>query len=171
MKINTKEFTIGVIIVAVLIVGGAVYIRDNGEISNQVTGDFNIVDQATQGLTNEGLQIETTTEGTGVAAIVGDTVLVHYTGKLDDGTVFDSSVENGRSPIEFTLGQNKVIKGWEQGIVGMKVGEKRHLVIPPALAYGAAGLGSVPPNATLNFDVELVEVVAPSDAAATPPSK
>ncbi|MDR3037539.1 MAG: FKBP-type peptidyl-prolyl cis-trans isomerase [Coriobacteriales bacterium] len=99
-----------------------------------------------------------TFEGTGLAAATGDKVQVHYTGYLADGTVFDSSYESG-TPIEVTLGAGGVIQGWEQGIPGMKVGGKRTLTIPPSLAYGSAGNGSViPPNATLTFEVELVSV-------------
>jgi FK506-binding protein 2 len=92
-------------------------------------------------------------------AKVGDTVLVHYTGKLQDGTVFDSSVSRG-VPFSFTLGENRVIAGWEQGILGMAEGEKKTLTIPPELGYGAMGVpGAIPPNATLIFDVELVDIV------------
>jgi len=86
----------------------------------------------------------------------GDMVWVNYTGKLQNGTVFDSSEKAGR-PIDFQLDRNMVIKGWDEGIQGMQVGEKRQLIIPPALAYGERGAGDViPPNATLTFDVELV---------------
>lgn len=92
-------------------------------------------------------------------AKVGDTVLVHYTGKLQDGTVFDSSVSRG-VPFSFTLGENRVIAGWEQGILGMTEGEKKTLTIPPELGYGAMGVpGVIPANATLIFDVELVDIV------------
>lgn len=91
-------------------------------------------------------------------AQIGDTVDVDYTGKLADGTVFDSSIPRGK-PFSFTLGQGQVIAGWEQGILGMTVGEKKTLVIPPELAYGAGGVpGAIPPNATLTFDVELVAI-------------
>jgi len=86
----------------------------------------------------------------------GDTVWVLYTGKLQDGTVFDASEKHGGEPIEFMLGKGMVIKGWDEGLQGMQVGEKRTLVIPPAIAYGAEGRGPIPPNATLTFDVELV---------------
>ena len=94
----------------------------------------------------------------GVGAEDGDTVNVLYTGKLQDGTVFDASEKHGNEPIEFMLGKGMVIKGWDEGIKGMQVGEKRVLVIPPAIAYGAQGAGGgvIPPNATLTFDVELV---------------
>ncbi|XP_013405821.1 FK506-binding protein 2 [Lingula anatina] len=87
----------------------------------------------------------------------GDHVEVHYTGKLDDGSVFDSSRTEGRSPLPFTLGAGKVIPGWEQGILGMCVGEKRKLIIPSHLAYGKKGHPPViPGGATLHFDTELV---------------
>jgi FKBP-type peptidyl-prolyl cis-trans isomerase len=85
----------------------------------------------------------------------GDIVRVHYTGTLTNGTKFDSSV--GKEPIEFTLGAGQIIKGWEEGIAGMQVGEKRHLSVPPELGYGEKGRGErIPPNATLEFDVELL---------------
>lgn len=88
-----------------------------------------------------------------------DQVSVHYTGKLVDGTVFDSSVERGE-PISFTLGEGQVIKGWDQGILGMCIGEKRTLKIPPSLGYGAQGAGGkIPGGATLIFDTELVDIV------------
>lgn len=88
----------------------------------------------------------------------GDTVGVHYTGKLEDGTVFDSSVQRG-TPIEFPLGVGRVIPGWDQGILGMCIGEKRKLTIPPHLGYGSAGAGNViPPDATLIFTTELVSI-------------
>jgi len=94
--------------------------------------------------------------GTGNEATIGSVVKVHYTGKLQDGTVFDTSL--GQDPIEFTLGVGQVIQGWEQGIPGMKVGGKRLLIIPAALGYGANGYGPIPPNAPLIFEVELVAV-------------
>lgn len=83
--------------------------------------------------------------------------MVHYTGKLDDGYVFDSSHRRNK-PFEVTIGVGKVIKGWERGIVGMREGGMRHLVIPPALAYGDSNTGKIPPRSTLGFDVELLEV-------------
>ncbi len=105
------------------------------------------------------LEITDTAEGTGLAASNGDTVSVHYTGCLLDGTKFDSSLDRGE-PIEFTLGAGMVIPGWEQGIVGLKEGGKRKLRIPSKLAYGPMGVpGVIPPYATLVFDVELVRVV------------
>jgi len=102
------------------------------------------------------LKTETIIQGSGSKAELGMRVQVHYTGKLDDGTVFDSSVPRGE-PFVFTLGQRQVIQGWEEGILGMLVGETRILTIPPALAYGSSGVGDIiPPNATLIFDVQLL---------------
>jgi len=104
------------------------------------------------------LQIEELKAGTGAEATSGKTVDVHYTGWLTDGTKFDSSVDRGR-PFSFPLGGGRVIKGWDQGVAGMKVGGKRKLTIPPELGYGSRGAGAViPPNATLVFEVELLAV-------------
>lgn len=107
------------------------------------------------------LEVTVMEKGDGVIAEVGMLVSVHYQGRLTDGTVFDDSHKRGE-PISFTLGKGQVIKGWEQGIEGMQVGEKRVLNIPPELGYGEAGAGDViPPNATLVFDVELVAATQP----------
>jgi FKBP-type peptidyl-prolyl cis-trans isomerase len=103
------------------------------------------------------LQIEDLKIGGGAVAMKGKLLAVHYTGTLADGKKFDSSLDRGE-PIQFKLGAGNVIPGWEQGIEGMRVGGKRKLTIPPAMAYGAEGKGPVPPNATLVFDVELVSV-------------
>ena len=108
--------------------------------------------------TSSGLKYEDLKEGTGKEAKFGDKVEVHYTGWLKDGKEFDSSRKSGK-PLPFKLGARQVIKGWEEGIAGMKVGGKRKLTIPPDLAYGAAGYpGFIPPNAELTFEVELVSV-------------
>ncbi len=106
-----------------------------------------------------GLQIEDTNVGTGVEeAQAGQTIVVHYVGKLLDGTVFDSSRQRN-SPFTFRLGAGRVIKGWDEGVVGMRVGQLRVLRIPPHLAYGQRGAPpSIPPNATLLFDIELLEI-------------
>jgi len=104
----------------------------------------------------QGLVVQDEVVGTGAEARTGDMVSVHYTGKLQNGTVFDTSV--GKSPIEFTLGGGYVIPGWDQGLVGMKVGGKRLLIIPPSLGYGGQDYGPIPANSTLIFEVELVKV-------------
>ena len=104
------------------------------------------------------LEVEILSVGTGDIANEGHRVDVHYTGKLADGSVFDSSITRGK-PFTFTIGKGQVIQGWEKGISGMRVGEKRRLTIPPELGYGSRGAGaSIPPNATLIFEVELLKV-------------
>lgn len=113
---------------------------------------------ATLETTASGLQYSIDEAGTGAQPVKGQTVSVHYTGWLTDGTKFDSSRDR-KAPLEFPVGTGRVIKGWDEGVSAMKAGEKRTLVIPPALGYGASGAGGViPPNATLVFKVELVGI-------------
>ncbi|HEY5037764.1 MAG TPA: FKBP-type peptidyl-prolyl cis-trans isomerase [bacterium] len=108
--------------------------------------------------TASGLQYQVLKDGTGAVAKAGQMVSVHYTGWLTDGKKFDSSVDRGQ-PFQFSLGAGQVIKGWDEGVAGMKVGEKRKLTIPSNLGYGAGGAGGViPGNATLVFDVELLGI-------------
>lgn len=104
------------------------------------------------------LGIQVVQEGTGDRVVKsGDTIAVHYTGKLTDGTKFDSSVDRG-TPFEFKIGQGMVIQGWEQGFIGAKVGEKRILTIPAELGYGSRDMGTIPANSTLIFDVEVISI-------------
>jgi FKBP-type peptidyl-prolyl cis-trans isomerase len=108
--------------------------------------------------TKSGLKYEDLKEGKGAEAKKGDTVTVHYTGWLKDGKKFDSSLDRDR-PFTFKLGAGRVIKGWDEGVAGMKAGGKRKLIIPPNLAYGDRGAGKViPPNAELTFEVELLKI-------------
>jgi|SRR5438034_4279042 len=111
-----------------------------------------------KGGTTAALKIEDLKEGTGPAVRAGDTVEVHYTGWLKDGKKFDSSLDR-KETLPFTVGAGNVIKGWDQGVIGMKVGGKRKLVIPPDLAYGKLGFGKViPPDAELTFEIELMNI-------------
>jgi FKBP-type peptidyl-prolyl cis-trans isomerase FkpA len=107
--------------------------------------------------TESGLRIEEVRPGTGALAEPGHRVRMHYHGTLEDGTVFDSSRDRG-VPFEFALGGGQVIKGFEEGVTGMRVGEVRRLTIPPELGYGATARGAIPANATLIFEIELLEV-------------
>lgn len=123
--------------------------------------------EGTSTKTDSGLEVIEIAVGTGDSPKAGDIVSVHYTGWLENGTKFDSSVDRGQ-PLSFPLGQGMVIPGWDEGIALLKVGGKSRLIIPAELGYGAGGAGSViPPNSTLIFDVELVAVRAGAPAAAT----
>jgi FKBP-type peptidyl-prolyl cis-trans isomerase FkpA len=114
------------------------------------------VDLAEMTLNESGLYWRDLVAGHGTAAVAGDTVTVHYTGWLPDGSPFDTSRD--KAPLQFQLGVGLMIKGWDEGLVGMHVGGRRQLVIPPNLAYGRRGKGPIPPLATLVFEVELLKV-------------
>lgn len=126
--------------------------ENNNLIASNTMSDDNVV------TTESGLKYKDLQEGTGATPQKGQTVVVHYTGTLEDGTKFDSSRDR-KQPFSFKLGAGQVIKGWDEGLSTMKVGGRRQLIIPPELGYGARGAGGViPPNATLNFDVELLRI-------------
>lgn len=117
-----------------------------------------VADASNLTTTDSGLQYEDLVEGTGATPTPGQRVTVHYTGTLLDGTKFDSSRDRGR-PFTFQIGVGQVIKGWDEGVLSMRAGGRRKLVIPPELGYGTRGAGGViPPNATLVFDVELLRI-------------
>lgn len=116
----------------------------------------------------DGLYIQDVAPGTGARADSGDVVTVHYTGWLPSGTQFDSSRDRDR-PLEVAIGYGRVVEGWDRGIVGMEVGGRRRLVIPPELAYGTRRQGPIPANSTLVFDVELLDVVNRSGPEAEAP--
>ena len=131
------------------------------EVNQEIEGPEETENQGTDEQSEEkkDFKIETLEEGSGKEAVNGDVLTVHYTGALEDGTKFDSSVDRGE-PFIFTLGAGQVIEGWELGFLGAKVGEKRKLTIPPSLGYGEIGTpgGPIPPNATLIFEVELLDI-------------
>jgi FKBP-type peptidyl-prolyl cis-trans isomerase len=108
--------------------------------------------------TPSGLKYKDKKVGKGPAVMVGNTVLVHYKGWLDSGKVFDTSKKPGREPFSFTVGQGQVIKGWEQGLIGMQPGGVRELTIPAELGYGDQDMGQIPPNSTLHFEIELLQI-------------
>jgi FKBP-type peptidyl-prolyl cis-trans isomerase FkpA len=142
---------IALLIIGLILIGGFYVFSVNID-NNFLKGDI------TESIKNNMLEIETIVEGSGVESKVGDSLTVHYTGMLEDGTKFDSSVDRG-TPFNFILGIGQVIEGWEKGMEGMKVGEKRKLTIQPEYAYGERGVpGVIPPNATLIFEVELLEI-------------
>ncbi|MGB3612466.1 MAG: FKBP-type peptidyl-prolyl cis-trans isomerase [Elainellaceae cyanobacterium] len=135
----------------------ATYEIDLAELPTEPSSDEPTPDVTT---TDSGLQYIDEVVGTGAQPQTGQTVIVHYTGTLEDGTKFDSSRDRNR-PFSFRLGAGRVIRGWDEGIATMKVGGQRKLIIPPDLGYGARGAGGViPPNATLIFDVELLRIGA-----------
>ena len=150
---NTRIIIIAVLVLVVVL--GAFFAIQKGR---QKTGSETISGGGNMTTTQSGLQYEDLVVGNGAEAIAGKQVSVHYTGTLQDGTVFDSSLKRNQ-PFSFTLGAGQVIPGWDEGVAGMKVGGKRKLVIPPNLAYGAQGSPPViPANATLTFVVELLDV-------------
>jgi FKBP-type peptidyl-prolyl cis-trans isomerase FkpA len=158
---RVRNQRIAIIVIVLLLLAGAAFLvystsrPDQPSVSQSASGLPDISDLTT---TASGLQYKDVTVGSGAEAQAGNTVSVHYTGWLTDGTKFDSSVDRGQ-PFSFPLGAGRVIAGWDEGVAGMKEGGKRILVIPADLGYGASGAGGViPPDATLVFEVELLDV-------------
>jgi FKBP-type peptidyl-prolyl cis-trans isomerase len=148
---NTRVWVVQVALLLSLSSGSIA--ADNQEIKKETK---NMAEQTVT--TESGLTYLDMTVGTGRLAELGDTASVHYTGWLADGKKFDSSIDR-KEPFSFRLGAGQVIKGWDEGVMGMKIGGKRKLTIPPQLGYGERGAGGViPPNATLTFDVELLDL-------------
>lgn len=152
-----RFFTVLGVVAAVFVVAFMVFRGRTPQGFEDLTAQLTPPATSAASLTAEDLVV-----GQGPTVKFGDTVSVHYLGTLADGTKFDSSRDRG-TPFEFTVGAGQVIRGWDEGLVGMKVGGQRRLVIPPELAYGATPPpgSSIPPNATLTFEIELLEIVAP----------
>ncbi len=143
------------LIIAVFLVAGLFFVFSRSKNSTSTSTTAAPVEGAT--VTPSGLQYIDLVEGTGASPRPGQQVTVHYTGTFPNGEKFDSSVDRGQ-PYPFRIGTGAVIKGWDEGIMTMKVGGKRKLIVPPDLAYGARGRPGIPPNATLLFEVELLDV-------------
>jgi FKBP-type peptidyl-prolyl cis-trans isomerase len=152
-----KKELIGAVSVVAVFLGMAYYfsLNKNMDKTNTPPPAAGVSQVAPAAVTE--LKIEDLVVGTGTEAVAGEKLSMHYIGTLLDGAKFDSSRDRG-TPFEFTLGVGQVIKGWDQGVAGMKVGGKRKLTIPSTLAYGAGAVGSIPPNSTLVFEVELLAV-------------
>ena len=146
---TSRQIKVGIAVVAALTVVALFFIFMNPFFSSGLPGAL---------LSQNAVSIEDEVAGTGIEVTVGSRVTVNYTGKLENGTKFDSSFDRNQ-PFSFRLGAGQAIEGWEKGILGMKKGGERKLIIPPQMAYGQAGIPNViPPNATLIFEVELLEV-------------
>ncbi len=170
---DKKDIAI-IVIILIILVGGIYLIFNRSQptensqnTSMQNTEQKNSQNNSTQNAEQnnnpssyniQGMKVEILKEGSGPAAKSGDNVTVNYVGTLENGTKFDSSIDRG-VPLPLVLGQNSVIKGWELGLIGMKVGEKRKLTIPPELAYGKNAVGNIiPANSTLIFEIDMVKI-------------
>ena len=154
----SKTILILVILVIVVVVVLGIFLMMGGTGNNQGgTNTPGSTETALRSFDVQGVKVDVLKEGTGEEAVSGDNVTVHYVGFLADGSKFDSSVDRN-APFTFMLGKGRVIKGWDLGVAGMKINEKRRLVIPPESAYGQSGFLTIPGNATLTFEVELLRV-------------
>ena len=158
----SMPIVIGIIVLALVVIAAFIFIPQSSpeESVDEKNREKEVSQEKEDTILNEksvDLLIGTIEEGAGAQAETGDVITVHYTGVLEDGTKFDSSYDRGE-PITIQIGAGQVIQGWELGIPGMRIGEKRKLTIPSELAYGAQGRPGIPPNATLIFEVELVSI-------------
>lgn len=147
--INKRTQTIVLVAVAALIAAGLIYFLTRGKGNN--------ANSSNEVTTASGLRYIDQKEGDGPTPKAGQTVIVNYTGTLENGAKFDSSYDKGR-PLTFVIGRGAVIKGWDEGLMTMKVGGKRRLIVPPKLGYGAVSQPNIPANSTLIFDVEMIGV-------------
>jgi len=148
-----KIIIVLIVIILIVIIGGISFLWQKPKSVQQNQTQTN-----SSSYTIQGMKIDILKQGTGEGAKTGDNVVVNYVGTLQDGTKFDSSIDRGQ-PFPMTLGQNRVIQGWELGLLGMKVGEKRKLTIPPELGYGAQKIGElIPANSTLIFEIDLLSI-------------
>ncbi|MEX2010553.1 MAG: FKBP-type peptidyl-prolyl cis-trans isomerase [Parcubacteria group bacterium] len=155
-KLTTREgiaVAAAIVTVGVLLFGNSFLTFINGTNQTEQTNNMN--------LPQTGFQTEELSPGTGEGAVSGDTITVHYVGRLSDGRVFDSSLDRNQ-PFSFVLGSGSVIRGWEEGMAGMKVGEKRRLTIAPDYGYGPNDYGPIPGNSVLIFDIELLDLAKTS---------
>lgn len=148
---NPRTLIIALLILVALVVGYLIFSNSKNQTTNMAPTN-NSQTQASN------LKIEDIQVGTGKEVVSGDNIVIHYKGTLTDGTTFDSSYDRGE-PFETQIGVGQVIKGWDEGVVGMKVGGKRKLTIPPEMGYGNRAVGPIPANSTLIFEVELVDVL------------
>lgn len=156
MRVDNKVILGGAVLLIVAVVGAGFLTRTNEEKGGTKMDETTKTTPVTTPAP-AGLKIEDETVGTGVEAVAGKSVTVNYLGTLTDGTKFDSSYDRNQ-PFTFNLGAGQVIAGWDQGVVGMKVGGKRKLTIPPELGYGSQLSGPIPANSTLVFEIELLGV-------------
>jgi FKBP-type peptidyl-prolyl cis-trans isomerase len=175
---NNKIITIIFVVIVAVVLGAGIWYNNQASerYQAQQMAQSQLADQAqaaaaqqqkqTEHKAMQNLKIMDVTVGTGAEAKQGDTVNVLYTGSLDNGTVFDASSKHGNQPFSFTIGAGQVIRGWDVGVAGMKVGGKRTLLIPPELGYGAQGAagGVIPPNAALHFTIQLLSIATGTPA-------